>query len=205
MGFVSLPFKILLMTIEQIKKKLQKYTVGIAGCGGLGSNCAVALARCGIGKLVIADFDVVSEDNLNRQYFFHNQIGEKKVLALQENLYKINPDILIYAHDIKIEEKDVTPLFGKCDIIVEAFDLALMKRMLLETVLSELPGKYIVSGSGLAGWGGNHLFRTEVYDKLIVCGDMISEVSDENPPLAPRVAIVANMQANVVLEILLRK
>jgi sulfur carrier protein ThiS adenylyltransferase len=193
------------MNFEQIKKQLQKYTVGIAGCGGLGSNCAVALARCGIGKLVIADFDIISEDNLNRQYFFYSQIGKKKVEALQENLYKINPDILVNAHDIKLEEKDISTVFGKCDVIIEAFDLSLMKRMLIETVLTELPGKYIVSGNGLAGWGGNPLFKTEVYDKLFVCGDMTSEVSDENPPLAPRVAIVANMQANVVLELLLGK
>lgn len=67
-----------MMTFEEIKSKLKNYTVGVAGAGGLGSNCAIALARVGIGKLIIADFDVVNESNLNRQYFFRDQLGEKR-------------------------------------------------------------------------------------------------------------------------------
>jgi len=71
------------MTSEEIKIKLKSYTVGIAGNGGLGSNCAVALARVGISKLIICDFDVVSETNLNRQYFFRGQLGIKKSKSLR--------------------------------------------------------------------------------------------------------------------------
>lgn len=192
------------MTFKQISHHLKKFTVGIAGCGGLGSNCAIALARTGLGKLVIADFDVVSEENLNRQYFFHNQIGEKKVFALRDNLLLVKPDVIVSAHDIKITETDICRLFGNCDVIVEAFDLAEMKKMLIETLLTEMPDKYVVSGSGLAGWGNNDSIKTHLFGKLIVCGDLENEVSEENPPLAPRVGIVANMQANVVVEILLR-
>jgi sulfur carrier protein ThiS adenylyltransferase len=193
------------MTFEEIKNTLKDKTVGIAGCGGLGSNCAVALARTGVGKLVIADFDTISESNLNRQYFFYRQIGMKKAFALQENLFRINPEIIVVAKDMRLNEDNIPELFANCDVIVEAFDLAEMKKMIIETVMTEMPDKYLVSGVGLAGWGNNDSFKTCRYDKLILCGDMISEVSDHMPPLAPRVAIVANMQANMVLDLLLSK
>lgn len=191
------------MEFSEIKRRLSTKTVGIAGCGGLGSNCAVALARVGVGKMVLADFDTIVESNLNRQYFFYNQIGEKKAYALQRNLIRINPEILAIAHDLKLARDNIPEIFHHCDVIVEAFDLAEMKQMIIETVLSEMPGKPLVSGVGLAGYGQNETFRTERHGLLTVCGDLSSEVSEDNPPLAPRVAIVANMQANVVLELLL--
>jgi sulfur carrier protein ThiS adenylyltransferase len=177
--------------------------VGIAGCGGLGSNCAVALARCGIGKLVIADFDMIQESNLNRQYFFFDQVGQKKAFALKENLQRICPWIEVEAHEVKLGEGNIPKLFAKCDIVVEAFDLAVMKQMIIETVLTEMPDKYIISGVGLAGYGSTDRFKKITSGKLIVCGDMETEVSDDLPPIAPRVAIVANMQADAVIELLI--
>ncbi|MDX9694638.1 MAG: sulfur carrier protein ThiS adenylyltransferase ThiF [Bacteroidales bacterium] len=193
------------MTIEEIKNKLKNYTVGIAGAGGLGSNCAVALARVGIGKLVVADFDVVSESNLNRQYFFRDQIGIKKVDALKENINRINPEVKIEIHDIKLNEQNIVPLFKDCNIVVEAFDLAEMKKMLIETCITQLPNIPIVIGSGMAGFGDSNSIKVRRIENLYICGDEKTEVSDHNPPLAPRVGIVANMQANTVLEILLEE
>ena len=191
------------MTFSEIKHILASKTVGIAGAGGLGSNCAVALARVGIGKLIIADFDVIVESNLNRQYFFHDQIGQKKVFALFDNIKRINPETIVEAHDLKLGSESIVNLFSNCDVIVEAFDLAEMKQMIIETVLEKLPGKKLVTGMGLAGWGNNNLIKTQQTDNLYICGDQSLEVSDHLPPLAPRVGIVANMQANQVLEILL--
>lgn len=187
------------------KDKLKNKTIGIAGCGGLGSNCAVALARVGVGKLVIADFDVIVESNLNRQYFFFDQIGKKKVIALKENIKKINPKVEVEAHDLKLTSVSVIQIFKDCDIVVEAFDLAEMKQMIIETVLTEFPEKPIVTGNGLAGWGGNNELKTRNIGNLYICGDEQFEVSDERPPLAPRVGIVANMQANVVLDLLMKQ
>jgi len=189
--------------VPMYKEKIANKVIGIAGCGGLGSNCAVALARIGIGKLIIADFDVIIESNLNRQYFFYEQIGQKKAFALKENINKINPAVVVEAHDIKLNPQNILTLFAKCDIIVEAFDLAEMKQMIIETVLSDMPDKYIVAGSGLAGWGYNNTLKTIQYDKLFICGDGELEVSETLPPLAPRVGIVANMQANQVFELLM--
>lgn len=189
--------------MQWIYDTLKTKTVGIAGCGGLGSNCAMALARVGIGRLVIADFDVVSESNLNRQYFFRDQVGKLKVYALKDNLLRVNPNVKINAFDLRLCSNDIVEVFSDCDVIIEAFDLAKMKQMIIETVLMFLPEKYIISGMGLAGWGGNNMVKTRFYDKLIVCGDGEIEISETLPPLAPRVGIVAHMQANMALEILL--
>ena len=192
------------MTFEEIKNELKYNTVGIAGAGGLGSNCAVALARSGLGKIIIADFDVVSKSNLNRQYYFYDQIGQIKVFALKDNIEKINPNVQVEVHKIKINEDNASIIFANCDVIVEAFDNAEAKQMLIETILSEFPDKQIISGIGMAGFGNNNSIKSRQIDNLYICGDEKSEVSKENPPLAPRVGIVASMQANLVLEILLK-
>jgi len=186
-----------------LNKHLNKKIVGIAGVGGLGSNCAIALARVGIGKLVIADYDVVSESNLNRQYFFSNQVGLLKVIALKETINKINTHTEVETHNIKLTATSIIEIYKSCDIIVEAFDSAEMKQIIIETVISKFPDKYIVSGIGMAGWGNNNIINTKRYDKLYICGDGITEISETKAPLAPRVGIVANMQANQVLELLL--
>ncbi|MGM0407020.1 MAG: sulfur carrier protein ThiS adenylyltransferase ThiF [Bacteroidota bacterium] len=192
------------MTFEEIKSKLKNYTVGIAGAGGLGSNCAVALARVGIGKLIIADFDVVNKTNLNRQYFFRDQLGMKKVDALKNNIGRINSVVNVTTKDIQLDENNIVPIFKDCDIIVEAFDLAEMKKMIIETCLAKWPEKPLVIGSGMAGWGKSNEIKVKKSENLYICGDEVSEIADNNPPLAPRVGIVANMQANTVMEILLK-
>jgi len=192
------------MDQNEIKHRIQHKRIGIAGCGGLGSNCAVALVRTGIVNLVIADFDVIDESNLNRQYYFLNQVGRKKVFTLRDNLMAINPEINVEAYDTRLDEDNLIKIFNHCDVIVEAFDEAGQKQMLIETFLSEMPDKIIISGVGLAGYGNNNALKTSRFGNLYICGDNISEVTDNNPPLAPRVGIVANMQANQVLELLLR-
>ena len=192
------------MRFSEIKSHLSKFRVGIAGAGGLGSNCAVALARSGVGTLVIADFDVIEETNLNRQYYFADQIGVNKTVALKENIARIDPGITVIAHQEKLDRINIIEIFSGCNIIVEAFDSSVMKEMLIETVQVSMPDIPVIVGSGMAGWGKtNDLRYRKIDNTLYVCGDEFSEVSDNLPPLAPRVAIVANMQANVVIELLM--
>lgn len=192
------------MTFKEIKTILKKKRIGIAGCGGLGSNCAVALARTGIGKLVLADFDVVRKSNLNRQHYFTDQLGQKKVFALEDNLFFVNPNVKIESHHIKLDPESIVKIFKKCDVIIEAFDEAEMKQMIIETVLDKFPDKPIISGMGMAGFGESNSIRVEQHGNLYICGDMNTEISENMPPLAPRVGIVAMMQANMALEILLK-
>jgi len=193
------------MNFSDIRKTLQHKTVGIAGAGGLGSNCAAALARCGIGKLVIADFDVVSGSNLNRQFYFFDQVGMKKTDALGLNLSRIVPGIRLDLHDIRLDRENIGGIFAGCDVIVEAFDLADQKEMLIETVMERFPQTPLVIGLGMAGYGMNDAIHCRQDGNLFICGDEVSEISEELPPIAPRVGIVANMQANVVVEILLKQ
>lgn len=191
------------MTFEQIKEKLKGKCVGIAGCGGLGSNAAVALARIGTGKLIIADFDKIEESNLNRQYFFFNQIGMFKAAALKENIKKINPSVSVESIVIKLGPEDIVKIFCDCDVIIEAFDKAEMKQMIIETVLTGFPGKPLICGSGMAGWGMNEKIKVEKSDNLYIVGDGETEAGPETPVLAPRVGTVSNMMANVALELLI--
>ena len=191
------------MNFEEIKARLGNKTVGIAGCGGLGSNCAVALARVGMGKLVIVDFDVISESNLNRQYFFFDQVGRKKAPTLRDNILRINPGIKVIVHDLRLTQENIPAIFAGCDVVVEAFDQAGQKAMLIETMLTAMPSVPVVIGLGMAGWGMNETIHCRKSDNIYICGDEISEIGPDLPPIAPRVGMVANMQANVVLEILL--
>jgi sulfur carrier protein ThiS adenylyltransferase len=192
------------MIFAEIKAHLSKFRVGIAGAGGLGSNCAIALARTGIGALVIADSDVIEERNLNRQYYFSDQIGLMKTAALKENIARINPEVLVITHQIILDKTNIADVFSGCNIIVEAFDSAAMKEILIETVQTKMPGTPLIVGSGVAGWGKtSDIVCRKIDDTLFVCGDERSEVSDNMPPLASRVGIVANMQANVVIELLM--
>jgi sulfur carrier protein ThiS adenylyltransferase len=192
------------MKFSEIKTHLSKFKVGIAGAGGLGSNCAVALARSGVGTLVIADFDVIEKPNLNRQYYFTNQIGSMKTVALKDNINKINSDVDVIIHQKKLDRLNIPEIFSGCNIIVEALDSSEMKEMLIETVQTKMPGIPVVVGSGMAGWGKTNDIRfRKIDDTLFVCGDEYSEVSDSLPPIAPRVGIVANMQANIVVELLM--
>ena len=177
-----------------------------AGAGGLGSNCAHALARSGVGTLVIADFDIVNESNLNRQFFFWNQVGMSKVVALKENLNRVNPSVRIITHEIVLDHENIPVIFAGCDVVVEAFDRSDMKEMIAESLSRSLPLVPLIIGSGLAGWGRNNDIRSRKIDEMLyITGDETTEVSDELPPLAPRVGIVANMQANIVLDLLLNK
>jgi sulfur carrier protein ThiS adenylyltransferase len=194
------------MKVSDIKNTLGRFAVGIAGAGGLGSNCAAALARSGVGTLVISDFDIVEKQNLDRQFYFADQVGMKKVVALKENLLRINNELKIIEHNIKLTRENIPEIYADCDVIVEAFDKPEMKNMLIEVVQVHMPKIPLVVGSGLAGWGNTELLRSrKLDDSLYVCGDEISETSDDLPPLAPRVGIVAHMQANIVIEILMKK
>jgi len=183
---------------------LRQSSVGIAGAGGLGSNVAVSLARAGVGRLVIADFDKVEPSNLNRQQYFIDQVGRRKVEALRENLLLISPYSLYEVHDVQVTRRNAAKIFARVDVLVEAFDRAAAKEMLIETCLTRFPGRPIVAASGLAGYGGNRKIHTRRMGNLYICGDEESQCPKGVSPMAPRVALVAAMQANLVVELLIK-
>ncbi|HEX9079905.1 MAG TPA: sulfur carrier protein ThiS adenylyltransferase ThiF [Desulfuromonadaceae bacterium] len=187
-----------------VHDRLKRATVGIAGVGGLGSAVAVALARVGVGRLVVADFDVVEPSNLNRQHYFVDQLGQYKVEALAANLARINPYVAVEPQCVLLGPDNIPAVFGACGVVVEAFDRADMKAMLVETVLERLPHAAVVAASGLAGYGPNNAIVTRrVATRLFLVGDGVSEAKPGSGLMAPRVGIAAGHQANQVVRIIL--
>jgi len=182
---------------------LKRATVAIAGCGGLGSTVALALARVGVGCLILADFDVVEPSNLNRQQYFVDQIGMLKVEALKATIARVSRLVVVEPHALRLTAQNVPAILGRADVIVEAFDRADQKEMLVSTLLIEYPQKPIVLGVGMAGWGANALLHARKVDNLYVCGDETMEAGPYVGLMAPRVGVAACLQANQVMEILL--
>ncbi|MDP3790445.1 MAG: sulfur carrier protein ThiS adenylyltransferase ThiF [Candidatus Omnitrophota bacterium] len=184
-------------------KKVQAAKIGIAGAGGLGSNCAMNLVRAGVANLTIADFDTVDATNLDRQFYFLDQVGRIKVEALKENLLRINPALKLKAVNKKIDENNIDEIFGGCDIVAECLDTAEYKRMLLEKLLQMK--KFIVAVSGLGGVGSSDDIRVHrIKDNLVMIGDLKSDICHK-PALSPRVNVAAAKQADCILEYVVRK
>ena len=177
--------------------------VAICGLGGLGSNIAIALARAGIGKLILIDFDRVDITNLHRQQYKAEQIGMYKTVALAENLKEIAPYISLEIHTERITEDNAVKLLQGADIVCEAFDDAECKAMLTNTVLTEMRDKYLVAASGMAGlYDANRIKTRKVTSKFYLCGDGESDVSEGIGLVSSRVMICAAHQAHTVLRIL---
>ena len=186
-----------------LHKRFSSATVAVCGLGGLGSNIAIALARAGIGKLLLIDFDRVDITNLHRQQYKANQIGLYKADALAENLVEIAPYTEITAVAAKITEENFADLLKGSDIVCEAFDNAEAKAMLVNGVLEQLPDCYLVAASGMAGMDTPNTIRTrKVMGRFYLCGDEKNDVADTIGLVAPRVMLCAAHQAHTVLRIL---
>ena len=184
---------------------LRAATVGIAGAGGLGSTVATSLARAGVGRLIVADFDRIEPSNLARQQYTVRQIGRNKVEALRHNLRAAAPFCEVTVHAVRVTARNVRRLFGTADVLVEALDRAAAKRMLIDAWLALHPDRPIVAASGLAGVGKSGRLHTRRIGSLYVCGDEESECPAGMSPMAPRVGIVANLQADLVVELLVAR
>ena len=178
-------------------------SVAVCGLGGLGSHIADFLARAGVGRLILIDFDKVDVSNLHRQQYKARQVGRYKTEAMAENLREAAPYIHLAAHTLRLTAENVPQLLEEVDIICEALDEAAAKAMLVNTVLEQLPGKYLVAASGMAGLGSANAIRTRrIAERFYLCGDGVSDVADGIGLTAPRVALCAAHQANMVLRIL---
>ena len=188
---------------KELHRAFSSAKVAICGLGGLGSNIAIALARAGVGRLILIDFDRVGITNLHRQQYKADQIGMYKTVALAENLKEIAPYIELETHTECITEDNAVTLLQDADIICEAFDDAECKAMLTNTVLTEMRDKYLVGASGMAGlYDANRIKTRKVTSKFYLCGDEKSEVADGIGLVSSRVMICAAHQAHTVLRIL---
>lgn len=189
----------------QIQDIIQAATVGIMGLGGLGSMVAAALTRMGIGTLILADFDVVDPTNLNRQFYFLDQVGQPKTKALAANLGRINPFVRLDTHQIRLDSSTIKKHFAEVDVLVECFDDPAMKALAFRLALTDLAPIRYVGASGVAGHGDNNAIRTtSPYPGLYLVGDGSSDPEQGLGLMAARVGIAAHHQANQVIRILLR-
>lgn len=187
-----------------VQGKIKDRTIGIMGLGGLGSVVAIALARIGVGSVLLADYDVVEPSNLNRQQYFIDQVGMKKTSAMRQNLARINPYVKVETFDDELTESNIPLVFQGVDVLVECFDGARMKATALRTALRELPDVGYVGASGLAGFDANDLITTKkIRHNVYVVGDGEAEAKPGQGLMAPRVGLAAHHQANQVLRILL--
>ena len=186
-----------------VHQKLKAATVGIAGLGGLGSAIATALARVGVGRLILADFDVVEPSNLNRQHYFIDQIGMLKTDATVSNLRKINPYVEVEAHGVKLTPGNLFPMFGAVDVMIEAFDRADQKAMLLQAFCPAKPAIPFIGASGMAGYAsGETIGIRTMGPNIYIVGDLETGARPGCGLMAPRVGIAAHMQANLTLRLI---
>ena len=185
-------------------EKLQKATIAVCGLGGLGSNIAISLARAGVGRLILIDFDTVDITNLHRQQYKMNQVGIPKAEALLQNLEEIAPYVQYEVHQVKVTAENAVSLLQEADVICEAFDKADAKAMLVDTVLEQLPQKNLVAASGMASYdSGNAILTRRITDKFYLCGDGKNDVDEVVGLVAPRVMLCAAHQALTAIRLVL--
>lgn len=113
--------RIRLLLGDENVKKLQNATVMVVGCGAVGSFAIEALARSGVGHLVVVDFDKIEESNINRQLFaLTSTVGTPKVSVAAARVRDINPDAVVDAFDMFFDDAhapDVAP-----DFVIDAID-----------------------------------------------------------------------------------
>ncbi len=174
--------------------------IGIAGVGGIGSNVAVYMVRSGIEQLKLVDFDRVEPGNLNRQFYFRDQVGSNKVDMLACNLRRINPSVKIDALMLKLDRTNMAACFADCDTVVEGLDGRRDKKNLLEALAGS--GKPVISACGIAGCGTDEIHCRRMGNVTIV-GDFKTDCHGHRI-FAHKVAAVAAIMAGKVMEMAAR-
>lgn len=190
----------------ELQRKISAASVAVCGLGGLGSNIAIMLARAGIGRLHLIDFDRVDLSNMNRQQYFVRQLGMFKTEALRDTLRDIAPYCKIDIDTVRITEDNLVTLLQNEDIICEAFDNAECKAMLVNGVLENMPQKYLIAASGMAGLSSaNEITTRRITEHFYLCGDGSSDVADGIGLVSTRVTVCAAHEAHAVIKIIERK
>lgn len=186
----------------ELQRKFSAASVAVCGLGGLGSNVAIALARAGVGRLHLIDFDRVDISNLHRQQYRVSQLGMYKTEAMRQILSEISPYCEVVTDTVRLNEENLS-LIADCDIVCECFDNAECKAMLVNVASERYPEKYIVAASGMSGLHTGNTIRTKrLGRRLYICGDGTNDVKTDGTLFAPRVMLCAAHQANTVLRII---
>ena len=184
---------------EEINDKLENAKVVILGAGGLGSNIAHMLARLGVGKMILYDFDVVEPSNLNRQHYGVNDIGKMKAETTAERIKELLPYVHIESRNLRVDEEVLSSVYEEGDIFIEAFDTVASKVMAYDFFAGR--EKPYICTTGVAGPSGE-LSRRDL-GHIHIVGDFQGE--DRNDCYIPKVMAIAAMECRVVMELILKK
>ena len=192
---------------KEVQDKLMEGKVAIAGLGGLGSTIAVLLARAGVKNLHLIDFDRVELSNLNRQQYRMADVGRYKAEALKEIVLEINPYLVIRTDILVLDPINTQTIFKDDQIVCEAFDDPEQKAMLVDAFFTAYKeDKKLIAGSGMAGFFSSNTIRTKkLGDRFYLCGDEENGIQQGCGLMAPRVAICAAHQANMVIRLLVNE
>lgn len=155
---------------EDALKRIKHAVVMVFGVGGVGSHCIEALARCGVGKLILVDNDTVSLTNINRQSIaYHSTIGQYKTKVMEKRIADISPEIQVETHELFVLPENLEMLFSetKPDYIVDAIDTVTAKLALVE--LAQKQGIPIISSMGTGNKLHAELFEITDLAKTSVC------------------------------------
>lgn len=180
------------------QKKISETSVFIAGAGGLGSAVSTYLVQAGIGEIIIADYDVVVESNLNRQFLHATKdIGKKKVYSAYQTLHAMNPDITISAIPDRITRDNICSCIRDADLLVDATDNYITRFLLNETSQEEsIP---LIHGA-VEGFSGQ---LTTIIPGLTPCLSCIFPNIPEQyptPVLGATAGVIGSLQAMEVIK-----
>ena len=151
-------------------ERIKHAVVMVFGVGGVGSHCIEALARCGVGKLILIDNDTVSLTNINRQSIaYHSTIGQYKTKVMKKRIADISPEIQVETHELFVLPENLEMLFSetKPDYIVDAIDTVTAKLALVE--LAQRQETPIISSMGTGNKLHAEFFEITDLAKTSVC------------------------------------
>ena len=154
---------------REAMERLKSASVAVFGIGGVGSYAAEALARSGVGRLMLVDDDTVAESNINRQLIaLTSTVGRQKALVMRDRALDINPDINIDARPVRFDESTVSQFdFFGYDYIVDAIDSVTSKILLIER--AKAAGVPIICSMGTGNKLHPECFCIEDISKTTVC------------------------------------
>lgn len=185
----------------EAQEKVEQATVLLAGAGGLASSAALYLAAAGVGKLILCDYDVVEETNLNRQILHTvSNLGKLKVNSAKEMIVELNPRIEVTALPVRLTDETIAEAAAKADIIVDCLDSIESRFILNRYCVSR---KIPMVHAGMYGMSGQiTVFYPDTYPCL-AC--LISETADSIGPIpvvGAAVGVLSSMQALEVLKLI---
>ena len=187
---------------EQVK--LSQMKVAVLGCGGLGGYVIEMLARLGVGKLILVDFDTFDESNLNRQLIStEKNLGSSKVEEAIKRIKLINSNVVADGINLKIDDENIEKLIADADLVVDALD-SISLRITVEKACSKLDIPMVHGAIG--GWIAQiAVIRPGDFILKKIYGDIKEGVEVELGNLCFTPALAASLQVGEVLKLLLDK